>query len=106
MDKGLRKCYECLDLPFSATAEDVEIRKNALIKVYNNKAVGKGISFERQIEQIETSASTIVENLKNNGTPIVKNHYFDSSWKSIAILGIVLAFVAMFCFFSFYIFLQ
>lgn len=105
MDKNLKKCYECLDLPISATEDDVELRKKALVKIYNNKSVEKGVSYDKQIGLVETSAETILENLKNNGIPKDEHHYFESSWKSVGILAIVLAFVAMFCFFSFYIFL-
>ena len=104
MDKNLRKCYECLDLPITATAEDVRLREKALVKIYENESVEKGIPFDKKIDLVASSASTIVENLKNNGSPQEELHRFDSSWKSIGILSVVLAFVCMICFFSFYIF--
>ncbi len=104
MDKNLRKCYECLDLPISATIQDVQLREKALIKICENKALENGISCDKEIGIIETSAKTVIENIKNNGIPKEENHYFDSSWKSVVTLTIVLAFVAMICFFSFYIF--
>ena len=104
MDKDLKKCYECLDLPITATEQDVQLRKKALVKIYETKAVEKGVSYDKQIGLIENSSASIIENLKNNGTPKDEHHYFESSWKSIGILSIALAFVAMICFFSFYIF--
>ena len=105
MDKKLRRCYEILDLNISSTIEDVQIRKNAMVKIYNNKSLEKGVSHDKQLGVIEESASLIIENIKNNGIPKEENHYFDSSWKSIGILTVVLFFVGLICFFSFYIFL-
>lgn len=105
MNKDLKKCYECLDLPFEATIEDVQVRKNALIKIYNNKSIEKGISYDKQIGLVETSAKAIIENIKNNGIPKEEAHHFESSWKSVSILLITFVFVAMICFFSFYIFM-
>ena len=105
MDKNLKKCYEYLDLPITATIEEVELRQKALIKIYNNKSTEKGVSYDKKIGIVETSASAIIENIKNNGIPKDEHHYFDSSWKSIGILTTILAFVGMFCYFSFYVLL-
>lgn len=105
MNRELKKCYECLDLPINATIEDVETRKKALIKIYNNKTIEKGISYEKQIGLVETSAVAIVENIKKNGLPNEEVHHFETSWKGISILFVALIFVAMICFFSFYIFM-
>lgn len=104
MDKNLRKCYECLDLPISSTIEDVQLREKALIKICENEAKEKGVDCNKRLADVEMSAKTIINNIKNNGIPKEENHYFDSSWKSVATLAVVLAFVAMICFFSFYIF--
>ena len=105
MNKELIKSYDILNLPFSSTVEEVEIRKNALIKVYNNKAVKKGVSYDKQIGEIETSASLIIENIKKNGIPNTEYHLYNSSWKSIIMLCGVLLAVALICWFSCYIFL-
>lgn len=105
MEKELRKCYEVLDLPFSATEEDVKSREKALIKIYNNKSLEKGVSFEKQIGLIESSTVTILENLKKNGIPKDVPHSFNSSWSSIGYLAITLVFIALVCCFSFYILL-
>lgn len=105
MNKELQRYYDLLDLPIKSTIEDVEMRRNALIKIYNNKSQDKGVSYDKQIGEIEVGASKIIANIKNNGIPKEENHYFDSSWKSILILGVVLLSVGMLCAFSFYIFL-
>lgn len=105
MNRDLRKCYDVLNLPFSATIEEVEIRQFALIKGFNDKSLEKGISYDKQIGEIETSANLIIENIKKNGIPKDECHRFESSWKSIIILGIILLCVALVCGFSFYVFL-
>ena len=64
MDKELRKCYQKLDLPYDATEEQVELRKKVLIKIYSAKANDKNISTEKEIEEVEISASLILENIK------------------------------------------
>ena len=105
MEKELRKCYEVLDLPFSATEEDVKLREKALIKIYSNKSIEKGVSFEKEIGMVETSSAQILENIKKNGIPKEIPHSFDSSWSSIGYLAISLLLIALVCGFSFYIFL-
>lgn len=104
MNKDLKKCYECLDLSFNATTDEVKVREKALIKIYNNKALEKGVSCDKEKGLIETSAHTIIENIKKNGIPKEETHRFECSWKSVGILSIILVFVAIICFFSFYIF--
>lgn len=105
MDKNLRKCYQCLDLPFSASIEDVETRENALIKILNAKATEKKVSCEKEISQVQTSSKTIIENIKNNGIPKEEYHRFETSNETITILIVVLGLVGLICFFSFYVLL-
>lgn len=104
MDKQLKRSYENLDLPYSATIEDVEMRKNALIKVCHNEELEKKTNHTKQINEIEFSAENIISNLKKNGAPKEERHTFDSSWGSIGLLGIILLFIVGLCWFSFYIF--
>lgn len=105
MEKNLKKCYHCLDLPYNATADEVETRKNALVKILNSKAEEKNKSYTKEIEKIENSAGLILTNIKNNGISEKVNHCFESSTESIICLLIVLAFVGAICFFSFSILL-
>ena len=104
MNKDIKKCYEILDLPMCATVEDVEARKKALIKIYNNKGMEKGISYEKQIGMVEESANKIIENLAINQTPLKENHHFECSWGNVAILFIVLVFAVGLAWFSFNLF--
>lgn len=99
MEKNLKKCYRCLDLPFSATEEDVERRKNALIKILDDNMNEKTIA---KISKIENAAEYIISNIKKNGIPKKEHHFFEASTESIIGLLIVFVFVAFICFLSFY----
>lgn len=104
MNKELIKCYECLDLAFNATIEDIQARTKALIKIYNNKAVETGNSYDKQIGQVEASAEMMIENINKNGIPDKDFHHFKCSWQSVGWLTVALLFVGIICYFSFYIF--
>lgn len=99
MEKNLRKCYRFMDLPFSATKEDIEMRKNAMIKTLKAKQNDK---IDLEIIKVQNATNLILENLKNNGVPKEEDHYFEASNESIWGLVIVLFFVSLFCYFSFY----
>jgi len=104
MNKDLRKSYECLDLKYSATKEDVIARKNALIKIFNAQAMENKKPMDKKIDLVEKSAEIICDNIDNNGIPKdVSNH--ESSNQSLVSLFIILLFVIFVCFMSFYMFL-
>ena len=48
MDKNLRKSYECLDLPITASVEQVEAREKALIKILQAKEKISRLTDTRQ----------------------------------------------------------
>ena len=62
------------------------------------------LSFLHKILEIEQASETIIQNIKNNGIPNEEHHLFESSSESLIALTIVLGFVIMICFFSFYFF--
>ena len=99
MEKNLRNCYRIMDLPFSATKEDVETRKNAMIKTLKAERNEK---TDIEIVKVENASNLILENIKNNGIPQEEDHYFEASTQSIWALSIVLLFVGLFCYFSIY----
>ena len=101
MKKELKKCYHCLDLPYSATAEEIKAREVALVKVYQSKAREKKIDVDKDIELIEKSSETLIENIKTNGMPKVKKHVFESSGASIVWLCVLLGFAVFMCYSSF-----
>ncbi len=104
MEKELKNCYKCLDLPYSATIEEVETREKALSKILLAKS-GYEQKSEKEISKVKYSADYIVENIKKNGIPKEEFHRFDSSKESIISLLIILVFVGLICFFSFYVLL-
>ena len=63
MDKNLKRSYEVLDLPITATVEEVELRKNALIKIE------KSNENLKQVQVIDQSATRIIENIKKKWHP-------------------------------------
>ncbi len=97
MNNKLRKSYDILDLSFSATEEEVELRKNALIKIEKDK------NNSKQIEIIEQSAIIILDNIKKNGIP-KDNHKFYTSNESLITIIIVFVFSFIACVLSFIIF--
>lgn len=105
MEKELKNSYFRLDLQYSATIEDVEARKKALIKILKIEEKEKNVSKQNEIKQVKDDCSLIIQNIKNNGIPKEECHRFETSNESIFGLSIVLAFVFMLCFFSFYAFL-
>ena len=101
MERQLRKSYKVLILPYSATEEEVERRKTALIRILNSQ---KKENAEKRISKIKNAADIIISNIKNNGIPDKEHHLFESSNESIIGLFIVFIFVAFVCFFSVYIY--
>ena len=103
MEKKLKRSYRFLDLPFNATEEDVEARKNALNKILISKGQEKNKSYEKQIQDVNDSANLILLNIKNNGIPNEKPHCFESSNESIIVLIIIAFFAGLACFYSFFL---
>ena len=104
MEKNLKKSYQYLDLPYSATIEEVEARKKALIKILTSKDIENKINKEKEIALVNNSANVIIKNIKQNGVPN-EIHCFESSNESIWGLFVILMFFVSMCFFSFYAFL-
>lgn len=101
MEKKLRISYKLLNLPYSATEEEVETRRNAMVKILESETNKK---TENRIIEVKNAAETIITNIKNNGIPKEEHHLFESSNESIIGLLIVLVFVVLICFFSFYLY--
>ena len=105
MEKNLRKSYELLYLPISSTIEQVETREKALIKVIEAKEREKNISCVKEIEKVKISSELIIKNIKENGIPTEKNHQFNSSGESVFVLFLISVCSAIFCYFTFTLFL-
>ena len=105
MEKKLKEGYRYLDLPYSATVDEIQSRKVALIKILNVKEREKNISCSQEISKISNYSDLLIENIKNNGIPQENGFDFQETKESIASLFIVLLFALSICFFSFYVFL-
>ena len=105
MDKELKKCYHYMDLPYNSTLEEVQLRRNILIKIYNSKTSVNGKNYSKKIDKIELCTTKIIENINKFGVPTDKQPHFNASWESIVTQAIVLCFVAAICFASFYVLL-
>ena len=103
MKKDLKKAYKYLQLSDSATKEDVEARKNALIKIANSKRF-EGKTFENEVDRIESAAKIVSLNIKEEKT-IEKKFKYECSNDSIAALMITLIFIVSICLYSFYVLL-
>ena len=101
MEKKLKKCYCCLDLPYNATIDEVEAREKAMIKVLNAKENETKISCEKEIEEVQISSKTIVENIKKNGIPKEEYHRFSTSNESLIGWIIIFVLVVVLCVLSF-----
>ncbi len=94
MERELKKSYRLLNLPFEATEEEVNIRKNAMLKVIETENHKKR---DYDILSIQQASENILNNIKKNGIPKEKDYYFEASTSSIVCLFIVLFFVAVIC---------
>ena len=103
MDKRLKNCYYYLNLPFTATEEDVRIRETAMHRIFKTKEKNNGKSYKKKINRVTSSANLIIENLKANGMPNVKSHWFEISNESLFVLLAILCFVGMICVISFWV---
>lgn len=84
MIKELKKSYYNLDLPFSATKEQVQTQEKILIKILRAKALKTGKSQKKKIDIIVKSANLIIDNLEKNGIPDIKECSFSSTGKELA----------------------
>ncbi len=103
MEKDLKRAYKYLRLTDLATQEEVEARKNALIKIAKAKRF-EGKDYEDEIEKINDAAKIVSSNLGNE-QPIETNYKYESSNESIVSLTIALIFVLLICLYSFYVLL-
>lgn len=104
MDRDLKKCYKDLELPLTATENDVVDRRNNLIKDLKSKEKETKISTKEEIAKIENLSDLIINHIKNNGTG-KDVHRFESSFESILGLFIVLLIVVLLFGYSLYVLL-
>lgn len=103
MIKQIKKCYYRLNLPYTATEEQIITNEKILIKVLRAKAIQKGISNKAKIEQVKADTKVVLQCVKENKNIELKDINFDTSFKGIIIQICVLAMIICIsatCFFS------
>ena len=101
MTKEIKKCYYHLDLPFSATEEEVRVKEKMLIKILRSKAIKKGKSCKEDIDKVANSADEIVEYIKKNGVPQVEPPHFKTSPQDVLTQLVCMILAIVFCALSF-----
>lgn len=100
--KELKKCYYYLDLPFSATEEDVRKREKVLIKIWRAKGMKKGVSYASKIHEVALKANTILQYIETNGAPKFKEFAYETSKEALIIQSLTLFAVIIVAFVTFF----
>lgn len=79
MPKEIKKCYNYLDLSYSATVEQIEEREKILIKIMRAKAIKTGKSHKAKIQEIANNANILIDYVNENGIPNKKDYMFETS---------------------------
>lgn len=98
----IKKCYYHLNLPFSASTEDIERREKVLIKIQRAKALKSGKSRKYKIEKIATCSNKILKYIEQNGTPSEKETYFNTTSKALLAELAILCAVSIVAFIGFF----
>ncbi len=101
MTKEIKKNYYHLDLPFTATEEEVRIKEKMLIKILRAKGMKKGKSYKDQIDKVAYSADEIVAYIKENGVPNVAPPHFKASVNDVLSQLVCMILSIVFCALSF-----
>lgn len=104
MTKYLKKCYQTLNLRQDANENEVKVRQKIMIKILRAKTLRTGKSNEKKINQINTCANAILENIKTNGVGENKI-IFDTSLNSISTMFYVLVIILVVIGIMFYVLL-
>lgn len=87
----LKRSYELLDLPFSATKEDILKRERAIEKYLEQQETEKNKTLTKERQMLKKSVEITLENLEKNGPPKEEDFKGEISWMSlIYLLGVLL----------------
>lgn len=67
MTKEIKKYYHYLDLPYSATEEDVKVNEKARIKIIRAKAIKTGKNSIQEVHKVADASNKVIEHIKKNG---------------------------------------
>ena len=103
MTKEIKKCFYRLNLPYSASEEEILTNEKVKIKILRTKAEQNKRSYDKKIKRIVADTQTILDYIKNNGPITNIEPLFNTSIKSIytQIVVLVCLLVAFFtCLFN------
>lgn len=100
MTKEIKKCFYRLNLPFSATEEEILTNEKVRIKILRAKAVKNKRSYEEKISKVVDDTKTILDYIKNNGPINAKEPLFETPIKAIytqivVLICVVIVFVTL-----------
>ena len=101
MLKEVKRCYFELDLPYSATEEEIETRRDVLIKIEKSKGNEKKPSNKKRIERLQYCAKTILNYLKKN-PKIEDTTHFKTTGFGLMVQLYILLMVSILCGVSFF----
>ena len=95
MPKEIKRYYNFMNLSYTSTIEQVQEREKVMIKLFRAKAIKKNKSYQNKINEIVTSANSIVEYIEKNGVSNKKDFLFNTPMKSIISQIFILAAVVI-----------
>ena len=85
MTKEIKRCYHYLDLPYSATEEEVKTNEKAMIKILRAKAIKRGKSNQEEIDKVADFSNKVVDYIKKNGVG-GERHIFEPKMERLSTL--------------------
>lgn len=94
MTKEIKKCYNFMNLKYSATEDEIKVQQKVMIKLLRAKELKTGKSYEKKIDKICKNTNAILNYINVNGVPQIKDYTFDTSLDNImALVSFVIIFV-------------
>ncbi len=93
MTEEIKQMYKFFNLDFDASVEDVKGRQKSMIKVERAKAIKRGVSNKKKINQIALMGEELVHFIETNGVQEKEKVTFDTKLSDV-ITELSLAFIA------------
>ncbi len=78
----IKNCYKTLELEYGSSIDEIESKRQALIKFYKQKEKLKKCSCKEQIKKVNDDADCLNNYLKTNNL-VKKDYKFDSTFDNI-----------------------
>ena len=96
MTKEIKKDYCFLDLPYSATEEDVKLNEKAMIKIIRAKAIKHQKDSKEDVQKVVDASERVMEYIKKNGVAEERQIFKASTERVILLIFILVLFIIMF----------